>query len=233
MQFQAIFFDLDDTLYDQQKPFSDTIRTIFPVYCHSLSIEELYKTFRHFSDLLWKEYSEGKLTLEELRIQRIMVALKDYQITISKEEAEQFQLHYESALQCIQLFSEAPWLLKNLMERGFTLGIITNGPIEHQRKKIQNLGLTKFISDEWIFISDAVGVAKPNPQIFHEVANKIAYPPETLLYIGDSWRNDIVASCEAGWNAIWYNHRNRTPDTHHRPLAEVERLSSIVEVLTF
>jgi FMN phosphatase YigB (HAD superfamily) len=92
------------------------------------------------------------------------MALNDYNIAISKKETERFQLYYVVALNSIQWFSEVSELLTTLRKKGFSLGVITNGPVEHHiNEKIRNLGLIKFIPNEWIFISDAVGVAKTNP----------------------------------------------------------------------
>jgi FMN phosphatase YigB (HAD superfamily) len=36
---------------------------------------------------------------------------------------------------------------------------------------------------------------------------------------------------EAGWKAIWYNHRKRLPHTDHKPLAEIDQLLSIIDIV--
>ncbi|WP_141432721.1 HAD family hydrolase [Bacillus sp. 03113] len=231
MKIKAIFFDLDDTLHDHQKPFSDSFQQIFPSFPKEFSIESVCKTFRHTSDLLWENYIRKELTLEELRIQRIIQALKSYDFTISREAAQIFQLQYEKALTSIELFPEAPQILTKLSQMGFELGVITNGPTQHQSNKIQALGLTRYISSDRIFISDQIGIAKPDPNIFHEAAKKFSFSPENFLYIGDSWANDVVGANQAGWHAIWFNHRKRQPESHHKPLREIQVLSSMIEVL--
>ncbi|MFP3122485.1 HAD family hydrolase [Ectobacillus funiculus] len=231
MAIKAIFFDLDDTLHDHQKPFTDSLHKMFPEHAEILAPEDTYKKFRYFSDLLWEDYCQSRLTLEELRVQRMVLALKEYEISISNEVAQQFQLQYEAALNAIELFPEVPELLTTLSNQGFELGIITNGPTAHQRNKMKCLGITQYIPEHRIFVSDAVGHAKPDPRIFHEAAKTVDCAPEHILYIGDSWTNDIVGSSKAGWQSIWYNHRKRQPDTEHTPLAEIEQLLSILEIV--
>jgi HAD superfamily hydrolase (TIGR01549 family) len=231
MAIKAIFFDLDDTLHDHLHPFSKAFKDSFPDLYEQMDVESLYKKFRDFSDLLWKKYSNHELTLEELRIARIVMALEYFQKGITNEQASDFQAEYELNLDNLQLFTEVPELINVIKAKGKLVGIITNGPVQHQFNKINSLGLTSYVSGDHIFISDEVGVAKPNKQIFHHVAQKVNMIPSEILYIGDSWPNDVVAPMEAGWQAIWYNHRKRLPDTGHKPLAVIDHLLSIIDIL--
>ncbi|MDP4083199.1 MAG: HAD family hydrolase [Bacillota bacterium] len=225
---KAVFFDLDDTLHDHQKPFADAFNKVFHI---KLPIETLYKKFRDYSDFLWDSYVKNNLSLVELRQQRIMLALKDYEMEITEKQARDFQDYYEYCLNHLELFPNTVELLENIKKLGMGVGILSNGPTEHQLNKISSLGLTKIIERDLIFISDSVGVAKPNPEIFIHVANKVHITPNELLYVGDSWINDVVAPSQAGWSAVWFNHRGRKPGTKHTPLAEINELSKIVEVL--
>jgi HAD superfamily hydrolase (TIGR01549 family) len=159
------------------------------------------------------------------------MAFEYFQQSITNEQASDFQAHYELNLDNLQLFEEVPELINIIKAKGKLVGIITNGPVQHQFNKISSLGLTSCVSREHIFISDEVGVAKPNKQLFHHVAQKVNLIPSEILYIGDSWPNDVVAPMEAGWQAIWYNHRKRLPDTHHKPLAVIDHLLSIIDIL--
>ncbi|MCM3568562.1 HAD family hydrolase [Neobacillus mesonae] len=230
MKIKAIFFDLDDTLHDHQAPFMHTIRETFQTL-EALPDDTIYKRFRHYSDLLWVDYSSRKMSLESMRIKRIMLTLESFGCTISEEEARLFQKTYEYNLKHLRLFSDVPELFHRLRHNGMELGIITNGPVSHQRNKIDRLGLTQFISEDLIFISDEVGVAKPNPEIFHTASEKVGHHGENLIYVGDSWENDVVGSLAAGWNAVWFNYRGRKPDTDDKPLAVITELSELMDVL--
>jgi HAD superfamily hydrolase (TIGR01549 family) len=230
MEFRGVLFDLDDTLYDQQKPFSETLEKVFP-WALQLPVGELYKKSRYYSDVLWQEYTLGTMTLEQIRLERIIRALKDFGYTISQSQADRFQKTYVKALKSISLFSDALNLLSYLKQRQYSLGIITNGPVNHQLNKVRQLKLNNYIPSEKIFISDSLGIAKPNPKVFMVVSEILKLPPNQLVYVGDSWRNDIVASTQANWNSIWFNHRNRIPDTKDSLLAEVSKLITITEIL--
>lgn len=228
MKIKAIFFDLDDTLHNHLKPFNQALKDVFPEINKSIIIEEAYKKFREASDELWKAYSENRLSLEEMRIKRIIHALKSLGIVITVEDGARFQAQYEERLKQLELFPEVPELLNTLKRKGYTLGLITNGPIKHQWNKIHKLNLTDFFHKELIFVSDEIGTAKPEPGIFEEAARRTRCLSNELLYIGDSWTNDVVGPAKAGWNSIWFNHRNRKPVTKDRPLGEVNSLEEIL-----
>ena len=63
-------------------------------------------------------------------------------------------------------------LMQNLKEK-VTLGIITNGPAQHQWDKVNALGVTEWIPVGHVFISGALGVAKPDKRIFSRAAERM------------------------------------------------------------
>lgn len=231
MKIKAIFFDLDDTLHDHLAPFTNTFIHAFQALGPLPDVPTAYKRFRYYSDLQWVDYTKGKISLEQLRIYRILLTLESFGIMLSEDKAMQFQQNYNKSLNDLKLFSEVPKLFNELKISGLEVGLITNGPTAHQQDKIRQLRLTQFIREELIFISDQVGIAKPNPDIFHKASEKINIPAKNLLYVGDSWENDVVGPSTAGWNSVWFNHRNRKPLTDIKPLAEVKELLSILKVL--
>jgi len=231
MDIKAIFFDLDDTLHDHHAPFARAISPLLPGPKNQLDTVDIYKSFRFYSDVLWKEYDCGKIPLDQLRVERIVRTLKECSIEVTEEKAIQFQESYEQELQLLTLFPEVPLLLKELKELGVEIGLITNGPTEHQWMKIRQLGLGVHFSENHIFISDRVGRAKPNPYIFEVAAREINLPSENLLYVGDSWENDVVGPIKAGWNAVWFNHRGKQPLTDHKPIAKINTLSDLLSLV--
>ncbi|UHA59698.1 HAD family hydrolase [Metabacillus litoralis] len=213
---EAIFFDLDDTLYDSLLPFQNALE-YYQVGLPRSNAEEFYKKVRHYSDLLWKEHVKGELSLEELRIQRLTRSFLDYQLSITDDQALAIQERYEQEQQQIKPFETVHLLLKQLVETKPLVGIITNGPVNHQMNKLKALKIDQFIPIEHIFISDGIGMAKPDNRVFEHVHTKMNIDPGKCLYIGDTWENDIVPPIEVGWKCIWFNHRNRQPQTKHVP----------------
>lgn len=92
---------------------------------------------------------------------------------------------------------------------GHPLGIITNGPVAHQMEKAETLGLSRWFAPESIVVSGAVGVAKPDPRIFHIACERLGTRPEDCVYVGDSFASDVVGATSAGMPVVWFNHRHR------------------------
>ncbi|UOE93587.1 HAD family hydrolase [Alkalihalobacillus sp. LMS39] len=229
---KAILFDVDDTMYDQQKPFADAILSIGLTSLPSSIIHPLYIRSRYYSDLLWDEYGRGELTLQELRIERVRRAFKDFQLVMTNDDALLFQQHYERNQAKIKPFPELLPLLSDLQSLNYEIGVLTNGPGSHQFAKIKTLGILPYVKKEFIFISDEVGVAKPNKQIFIHAAQTLKIDDEDLVYVGDNWTNDIVPSSQLGWQAIWYNHRQHKRGTEDNPYVEINKLDLVLDVLS-
>lgn len=207
---QAIVFDLDDTLYAQQEPFAQAIKELFPTFPDE-KMQALFIQFRYYSDLHYMKSISGEWSLEKMRHERIRLALEDFDFDFDAATADftKFQAAYDTALNHISLPTEMREILDFLTQKKIPIAIITNGPVIRQNQKINALKLTKWIKPENIFISDALQIQKPDPEIFHLTAEKLTLPADTILYIGDSFENDVVGAKSAGWQVWWFNHQGR------------------------
>jgi HAD superfamily hydrolase (TIGR01549 family) len=223
---KAVFFDVDDTLYDQMSIFKRALQRS-SIDIGDVSIEMFFKQMRHHSDILWPVYKASEVTIEAMRIMRIKRAGEDYNITMTDDQALQFQVCYEDEQANLIPYPEVIPFMHKLRDHGLTIGLITNGPVIHQTRKIEQFKLHKMVPPELIFISDALGFAKPDLRVFHHVNQKSGFSPDQCCYIGDSWENDIAAPTEIGWQSIWINHRNRVPESKHQPAAVIRSFSEL------
>lgn len=230
---QAVFFDLDDTLYDHLAPFQGALEQILHTPAH-FPYEEAYHQMRYYSDLLSDRFGgtpTSEPELSQLRHGRFQMALAKFDILLTEEQAATVQqAYYDKQFQNV-LFDGAKELIQALQAIDITVGVITNGPLSHQMKKIHGLNLKQFISLEHIFVSGDVGITKPDRGIFDHVANKFGLTPAHCYYVGDSWRNDVVGALAADWKAIWFNHRHVEPASNHRPHYEVTSYAQLHELL--
>ena len=91
-------------------------------------------------------------------------------------------------------------LLATLVERGFELGIVSNGS-GNVAKLCADFGFTPFLSI--IVDSRRVGLFKPDPAIFLHAAEKLSRDPDTIMMVGDSFERDIVPAKKAGMKTAW------------------------------
>lgn len=221
---QGIVFDLDDTLYEQQAPFASAISKLFPTFPKK-EMNALFIRFRYYSDLHYMKSITGEWSLEKMRHERIRLALADFDFVSDDSKLASFQDAYDQALQTISLPAEIIALLTFLKQREIPLGIITNGPVSRQKEKIRALQLTRWIEPEKIIISDAVGIQKPDPEVFHLMELRLGLASDALLYIGDSFENDVIGAKAAGWSVWWFNHQNRPLPTGQTAIFEKELTS--------
>lgn len=199
----SIIFDIDDTLYHRQDPFSLAFDKQFPGH-ESLDHHLLYQTFLKHGNALFEDSMTGRITVEEMRILRIQQALEEFQISISRQEAKEFQTAYLWEQEHLQLAPCYQTMFQKCTEKKVYLGIITNGPSSHQRVKIYAMGLNQWIPEDQMLASGDVGVNKPDPEIFRIAAQKWNLNLEEVIYVGDSYEHDVLASKYAGWKtAVW------------------------------
>jgi len=91
-------------------------------------------------------------------------------------------------------------LLAELAERGFTLGVVSNG-CGNVDKLCDDFGYTPFLSV--IVDSRRVGLFKPDPAIFSYAAEKLGHNPGEILMVGDSFDRDIRPAKEIGMKTAW------------------------------
>ncbi|MDT3425971.1 putative hydrolase of the HAD superfamily [Paenibacillus forsythiae] len=214
---RAIFFDLDDTLYDHLVPFRNAVREVIQPDESVLDVLHLFDRVRYHSDQLWPRYLQGEFSLDETRVRRMEIAFSEFGIHLSREQATLVQKGYIGRQYNIEMIDGVLPQLTRLMEEGHVVGIITNGPVDHQMSKIRGLGVDKLIPSDRIFISDAVGIAKPDPEIFAYVNRTTGTTADNSVYVGDTWHNDVVGALDAGWEMCWYNPRGKGPGSDHKP----------------
>ncbi|WP_244445060.1 HAD family hydrolase [Oceanobacillus jeddahense] len=214
----TIIFDMDDTLYDQAATFRETCKKMLNISLSNKELDNLYLISRKYSDALFDDQVAGKMTLEEVHIRRIKDACADVGIEITAEQALEFQNNYVQEQGKIELFDEVIELLDYLVAKKKQLAVLTNGAEGHQRMKIKQLKLDKWIPEEQLFVSETMGYAKPSKQAFQIIENNLSLTKEKTIYVGDSFANDIVGAKQVGWQALWMNHRNRKiPETTVKP----------------
>jgi phosphoserine phosphatase len=92
--------------------------------------------------------------------------------------------------------------LENL-GKTYTLAVITNGPSDVQRAKLQISGLERFFST--VVISSEVGFAKPDERHFGAALQALKVSADDVVVIGDHLERDVRGAEAAGMSAIWLN----------------------------
>lgn len=209
-----IFWDIDDTLYNQFIPFRDAFKVVFDV--QDIEIQDVFIESRKLSDSVYDLTERGLMSKSDMQIFRIKKSLEKYKFFIDDSQALNFQKEYQFQQSKIVLSNQIVKTLDYLFNKQINLGIISNGPSLHQRNKIKSLGLNKWIPDKNIFISSELSFSKPNIEIF-KLAEKNVHKnfSEEVYLIGDSYNNDVIGAINAGWKSIWFNKHSRIVENNN------------------
>ena len=202
----GLVFDVDDTLYEQIIPFKNAYSSLFDI---DIDMEKFYLLSRYYSDVKFEASRNVEMTMDEYHIYRIQEAAKDLGVYLTDEQALSMQKEYKKNQQKLKMSDTTISIFELAKKNNVKLGVITNGPSEHQWAKVDVLGVEKWIPRENIIVSGDLGINKPDVRIFDAMKEKLQLGVESLYYIGDSLENDIVGADNAGWKAIWINRYNK------------------------
>ena len=207
MNVKAIFFDMDDTLYSRLIPFSQAMKLYFGEDIgERINLSEAFKAYSRRGYEVFEPAHTGKITMQEMYIFRFQKAMEDMGITIeSEEDCLKFQDYYQERLDNIAMSQALKDMLSFCVGKGLPIGIITDGASAHQRDKIRQLGIDKWIPEKFYLISGDHDSPKPNRLMFDLACERAGCRAEDMIYVGDSYSRDIIGSSVLGWNTIYYD----------------------------
>jgi putative hydrolase of the HAD superfamily len=113
---------------------------------------------------------------------------------------------------------------------GVKLGIITNGSISEQSKKIEKLNIRSYFDS--VIISDAVSIKKPDRRIFQLSLDELGVNAEEAIYVGDHPSNDVVGALDAGLDAIWLKGQEEWNIEYVIPEKIAIRLEDLIDLVS-
>lgn len=238
---KAVFFDVDDTLYD----FEESMRHAF---------EHLHKVFpdvfgQHKVDAVAHAYWTFYRGVPEARKVELINTDPDlFRLTmwrgtlttlghegeldplarrVTDEMMRERPRHWRMAM-----YPGAAELLLELRPR-LPLGVITNGPGNVQRPKLEALDYLRYFEEPRVFVSGEFGARKPDPSIFLAAARSAGVAPRDCVMVGDAREFDMPAKA-VGFRTILFTAARERPDVskdEHVPDAIVSSYGEIRRLL--
>jgi len=204
----AVVFDLDDTLYPEKE---------FVVGGFREAGEELER-------ILGRKVGASEVFLEILEKEGISKvfdkALNMLGIEISPAIIEKLVSAYRNHSPRLALFSGMMELLSQLQKKGLRLVLLTDGPVECQRAKVQALGISCFF--EFIVYTHELGgrsCYKPCMAGFDKVEMLLGLSGPQILMVGDKPLVDLEPASKKGWKTV----RVAYPGTFHANDEDVDK----------
>ena len=213
-----VWVDLDDTVWNFSANSWDTLGELYyreGLDAYFTSVDDWREKYLECNHSLWSLYNVGKITKEYLQLERFRRVLDEagYPQNHLLEKARSLDPLYLSILGTKTLLIDgAREMLQYLKDKGYKIGMISNGFYEVQHCKMRSSDIEHFF--DVVVLSDDIGVNKPDRRIFDHALKKAGAKAETSVIIGDNPDTDIAGAIAAGWNAIYFNPENKDlPDT--------------------
>ncbi len=232
---RAIFFDMDDTLLDT----SGGVAEAWQLTCKDFGLElgcdpeDLHLAIREQMMTFWKDEAaveHWRTKLHDARIYNVEAALTNRKLdaTYARRLADRY---WDEQSSRFKLFDDSLATLDRLHAANFRIGLITNGPQEMQRWKIERFDLARHF--DVIVIEGEYGRGKPHPEVFRHAMETVGSKPEESWHIGDNLYADIGGAQSAGVHAAWI-HRDRLElkeDSAHVPDRVIGHLPELLTAL--
>lgn len=237
---QAVFFDLDETLLDDDRCMREAVARVCGTICARHPqvdpgpLEDAYITM---AKEIWTgsgsvpQASGSTASVgSEIRLEVWSRALAKCGLPIRRLAREAVELYGRERQAGYRLFPEVLEVLDALRRR-FILGLITNGPGDVQREKLRLTGIEPLL--QVTTISGELGVGKPEPGIFLAALEQARVGPEKAAHVGDSLASDVAGAKAAGMYAVWINRRKSArPWEGPGPDVEIETVRDLLPLVT-
>ena len=185
---RCVVFDIDDTLYLER----DYVRSGFAAagtwVSRSLGLEG-------FAELSWRLFERGR------RGTIFDEALASLGVRPERHILDELVRRYRAHVPSIALFPDARRCLDALRGAVF-LGVISDGPLQSQRAKVEALGLTPLVDSIVLTAEFGEGYEKPHPRAFESVQATAGCGGASCVYVADNPAKDFLAPRHLGWQTV-------------------------------
>jgi len=224
--YEIIFFDVDDTLFDFTRSEQEAFNNVFRKYNILNSLDLYHKSYREISKVLWGDLEKGKMSIVELGSERFKRLFLEHQLEIDAVVFNQVYLGFLG--EQTHLIQGAENVISALSHK--RLAIITNGFTDVQISRINKSPLKGAF--EHVIISESSGFQKPQIEIFEYAFKELQITDKSkALIVGDSLSSDIQGGINFGIDTCWFNPMNKTNNTSVIPTYEINKLDSLIDII--
>jgi HAD superfamily hydrolase (TIGR01549 family) len=214
---------MDDTIFDHSltcRAAIASLRSSRP-FLRRRPLDELWRNYLQLLDDVTPYAGGGGTTPDEARKERWRrIALRCGQELGPAEVADLSQDYRARYQKLRRAVPGARELLERLHNR-VQVVVVTNNEVAEQEEKVRFLGVGPLL--DGLVVSEAVGTAKPDRQIFEVALATVGVRAEQATMLGDSWTSDVLGAEGAGVRPVWFN-RFGLPRPGARPIDELRSL---------
>ncbi|MEH2283800.1 MAG: HAD-IA family hydrolase [Nostoc sp.] len=229
MLYEAIIFDLDNTLLNFELCERQAILGALEDCAVSLDLNGLSETiflqvFETYNSQYWRQpetFSPGELIEMSYRSTLAQLDIQTDQISNLSQSFWHIFNHFAVMEPDVNE-------VLTVLARNYRLAVITNGFVSAQLPRMQAAGIEHFF--EAVVVSEAIGFAKPSPEIFHHALSRLNLIPEQVIYVGDSLKHDYAGATQVKMDFCYYNRKNQVLPQESQPKFMINELLKLLEL---
>lgn len=203
---KALWFDLDDTLFDHTYCVGcglDAIREKYPAFGEGPT-SDLAVLYNRALNHVYVDYLRGGIDFQEMRRRKLELLFASAKIKQSDAPSlDEFHAIYDAAYRLHRRATPGSVeIVKHIASTGMSMAILTNGGQAIQEEKLYAIGLQWMVPH--LLTSERAGAPKPDPQIYEWALEHTGHNSENVLMVGDNLENDVEGALRCGLNAILY-----------------------------
>lgn len=212
---------MDDTIFDHALTCRRALARLRTTErgLRSRSLDAVWGEYTRLLDEVQPDVLAGRITIHDARVGRFqqLAEFCGYEVSrgAAAELSRQYRAHYQALRRAVPGVRR---VLERLRGRA-VVGVVTNNETAEQERKLDYLRLRPLV--DFMIVSEAVGVAKPDPAIFRIALAQANASPEETVMIGDSWHSDVAGARNVGIRPVWFN-RFHLPRPDPWPVPELD-----------
>ncbi len=233
--FQAVFFDLDDTIFDAE-------------HCYARALEALGLSMESPEFVQARAQVKARLGADTSARNRLLYFKRLLEVrspgSFSANETLRMMDAYEKALEQAVMenweslkSTRIPFLQK--VAELWPVAIITNENLRTQLLKLRAVDPNASLFPV-VVTSEEAGCEKPQRAIFEWACHRMGVEAGRSLMVGDNWDTDIEGALAAGMKAVWvteFSKKKSEDDVRERlgnrshEVGQVSRLEDLLDLL--
>jgi putative hydrolase of the HAD superfamily len=229
MPIDAIFFDLDDTLWDFKQSSQISLDMVFRRYLLSKGVDrdEWLRWYAMANGDLWTSYQAGLHTATEVKELRFGGSFARVGVYLPQHAISEVSAYYLSQIVTNTCLYPGVKDALSILSKRYDLGIISNG-MAVSRDRLDTHGIGQYFRH--IVTAADAGAPKPSAAIFTYALDKANISPHKAAYVGDDYHSDVLGSKRAGMISVWYNPSGNAGDSENPADYVIRSFSDLTEM---
>ena len=197
-------FDLDQTLQDFHASEYKALGIVLRANGLSFS-DKIYHAFKAYNKSLWLELEKGNISRAELFTKRFLDVFSRCEGDASGLDPLEVNDEFIRTMSVNGVLMDGALEFVKKVKEGIPrarIYIASNGATINAKGRIVTTCLDEYI--DGLFISEELGVTKPEAAFFEFCLKQIGEPKSSCIMIGDSLSSDMLGAKNASLDSVWF-----------------------------